>query len=342
MLAIHHRKDSFSQKWIEYCKLNDINFECIDIFSLTVNNIVCKYNGLMWNWDLNDDRSILVAKDIIYALELVSFPVFPNFKTCFFYENKVIQKYIFDILSVPTPISQIQFKKQKAFEFISNTSFPLVLKLKTGAGSHNVILLTTKSKAKYYIRKLFSKGISAVNFSQRAKDRLKSLRKLFSLRNLMSFLFNAFNVLLKIMPKGYKLRQNEIGYFYTQQFIENNTYDDRFVIIGNRCYCLRRYCRPNDFRASGSGIFKFNHKLFPHESIKLCFNVAEKLKTQCTAFDVIYKKDKPLIVEISYSFSAGYPYNKCDGYFDTNINWHKEPIIPEYAMIKDFIYSLSA
>ena len=61
--------------------------EIVDVFSLPIEIIVKKYKALM-GIDLNDDRSILVSKDIIYALETIQYPIFPDFKTCFFMKIK--------------------------------------------------------------------------------------------------------------------------------------------------------------------------------------------------------------------------------------------------------------
>lgn len=337
MIAIHHIPGSFSDRWILYCKRNNVVYEIVDIFTLSIETIIKKYKGLMWNWDLNDDRSMIVSKDIIYALDTIDFPTFPNFKTCFFYENKILQNYLFEVHSIPTPKTYVQFDKVKSLKFISNYNFPLVFKLKTGAGSHNVKLLHNSKEAKFFISRLFKNGINPINFIERSNDRLRALKKKNNVRTLLSFIKSLINIVIKIKPSEYKLRNREIGYFYTQEFINNNQYDDRLVIIGNRCYCLRRYCRKADFRASGSGNFEYKHNIFPKESIKICFDAARKLMTQCVAFDVVYKDGKPLIVEMSYSFSSGYPYNNCDGYFDNDLKWHKDLILPENAMIIDFL-----
>ena len=337
MIAIHHVKGTFSGNWIKYCERNNVEYQIVDVFSLSIKTIVINFKGLMWNWDLNDDRSMLVSRDIIYALGTLKFPVFPDFKTCSFYENKLLQKYLFEIHSIPTPKSCAQFDKQKSLSFISNCSYPIVFKLKTGAGSHNVKLIYNKKEAKNFVNRLFKNGLNPLNFVERSKDRLRAFKKKKNIRLLISFIISLFNIIFKVKPPQYKLRNREIGYFYTQEYIDDNKYDDRIVIIGNRCYCLRRYCRTGDFRASGSGNFEYDHNIFPKESIQICFDAAYKLKSQCVAFDVIYKNCKPLIIEMSYSFSSGHPYCNCDGFFDKDLKWHSEFVSPEDAMIIDFL-----
>src|SRR6185503_17089802 len=45
------------------------------------------------------------------------------------------------------------------------------------------------------------------------------------------------------------------GYILLQEFLSNNKFDTRVTVIGNRAFAYRRFNRPNDFRASGSGNF---------------------------------------------------------------------------------------
>jgi hypothetical protein len=33
----------------------------------------------------------------------------------------------------------------------------------------------------------------------------------------------------------------------------------------------------------------------------------------------------------------GRAYDDCPGYWDSNLNWHDEPVNPQYFMIEDFI-----
>jgi glutathione synthase/RimK-type ligase-like ATP-grasp enzyme len=133
----------------------------------------------------------------------------------------------------------------------------------------------------------------------------------------------------------------EKGYIYFQDFIPNNDYDTRLTVIGNKCTAVRRYNRTNDFRASGSGIYKFEPELFDIQSIQLAFDLAEKLKMQSCAFDFIKHKDKDLLVEISYCFPVIRPSN-IQGYWDRELNWHPGKLIQEYFMIEDLINTIVA
>ena len=96
--------------------------------------------------------------------------------------------------------------------------------------------------------------------------------------------------------------------------------------------------RNNDFRASGSGLFNHSPEIINKESIKIAFNIANKLKTLSLAFDFIYDKNKkPLIVEISYAYTMKGETNNCPGYWDENLNWHPDNVNPQRYIIEDLI-----
>ena len=80
---------------------------------------------------------------------------------------------------------------------------------------------------------------------------------------------------------------NEKGYVYFQDFVPGNEYDTRLVVIGDRCFGVRRYCRKGDFRASGSGIKVYDPELIDKKCIQIAFEVANKLNTQSVALDFI-------------------------------------------------------
>ncbi len=97
--------------------------------------------------------------------------------------------------------------------------------------------------------------------------------------------------------------------------------------------------RENDFRASGSGHILYAKELFDEPTLRLSFEMAEKLRTQCVAFDFIYKDGKPLVVEISYGFSAA-GYDDCPGYWDKDLNWNPGKFNPQAWMVENLIKSL--
>ena len=93
--------------------------------------------------------------------------------------------------------------------------------------------------------------------------------------------------------------------------------------------------RKDDFRASGSGNIFYERELFDEATLNVSFEIANKLKTQCVAFDFVYRDGKPLIVEISYGFApAG--YDLCPGYWNKDLTWHEGKFNP-YGWMVDLL-----
>ena len=56
-------------------------------------------------------------------------------------------------------------------------------------------------------------------------------------------------------------------------------------------------------------------------TIELSFLLAEKIQSQCIAFDFIFQNGLPLLIEISYGFLKEV-YDPCIGYWDKNLHWY--------------------
>ena len=123
-----------------------------------------------------------------------------------------------------------------------------------------------------------------------------------------------------VFPPPYeRVKERERVYIYFQELLPENDYNIQVVVIGDKAFAIKRMVRKNDFRASGSGNILYEKELFDEGTIKLSFVLAEKLKTQCIAFDFVYKNKKPFITEISYGFSPE-GYEPCPGYWDKELN----------------------
>ncbi len=339
-LAIHHNKGSFSDRWIKYCSDENIPFKIVNCYDTDIISQLHDCNGLMWHWNLNDYSAALFARQLTLSLEKKGIKLFPDINTGWHYEDKVGQKYLLESIDAPFVKSYVFYSEQDALKWIDKTSFPKVFKLRTGAASSNVRLVKNKFKARLLVKKAFGSGFPFISPFGRLKERfyhLKKNRDLSSLKLVVGGLGR-----LVIPTESEKFSPREKGYIYFQDFIANNSYDTRLVVVGNRCFGARRLCRKGDFRASGSGIGLFDQKLIDIKMIKIAFDVANKLDTQSLAFDFIYDNKIPKILELSYCYPMGKgSADDCQGYWDSNLNWHNERVNAQKYMIEDFIKSLN-
>ena len=334
-IAIHKKVNSFSDRWIKYCDENNISYKVVNCYDSDIVEQLDDCDGLMWHWNQEDYKAILFARQLTISLEKIGKKIFPNTNTSWHHDDKVGQKYLFEAIGAPLVKSHVFYSKKEAEAWAETTTFPKVFKLRGGAGSINVKLVRSKQQAKSFIKTAFGKGFLKINGWDRFKDRFWVLKRDKNI-DAVKFILKGFGRLL--LPKELvKFSQREMGYIYFQNFLPNNNYDTRLVVIGNRCFGVRRYTRDNDFRASGSGIMAYEPELFDQECIKIAFDITQKLGAQSVAFDFIWDNSIPQIVEISYCFIMGAFYDNCPGYWDSNLKWHKKKVNPQYFMIEDFL-----
>ena len=126
----------------------------------------------------------------------------------------------------------------------------------------------------------------------------------------------------------------EKGYVYFQDFIPNNIFDIRIIIVADKAFGIKRMTRKNDFRASGSGMIVYNKNEIDERCVQIAFDVNEKIKSQSIAFDFVFDvNNNPMIVEISYGFVAE-GYDPCEGFWDKDLNWHKGAFNPYGWMVE--------
>ena len=338
-IAIHDSPGSFSDRWITYCKENEIDFKIVNCYDSDIIQQLDDCDGLMWNWSQIHYKAALCARQLTKALEKKGIKVFPDTNTSWHFDDKVGQKYLLEAIGAPLVKSYVFYSKQEAFDWVETTSFPKVFKLRGGAGSINVSLVKTKKKARQLIKKAFGKGFSPISRISTLNDRFWIWRRDKNLEAVKKVL-GGFGRLF-IPTEIERFSPNQKGYIYFQDFVPNNDFDTRLIVIGNRCIAVRRYCRKDDFRASGSGIKAYEPELFDRNNIQMAFETAKKLKSKSVAFDFILENNEPKIVEISYCFVTGKFYDDCPGYWDSDLKWHDEIVNPQYFIIEDFLTELN-
>ncbi|MGV8995268.1 MAG: ATP-grasp domain-containing protein [Flavobacterium sp.] len=331
-IAIHKSSWGFSSEWINYCEKNNVPFKIVNCYDSDIISQIEDCDVLLWHHHHSDAKDVLFAKGVLFALEQAGKKVFPEFNSGWHFDDKVGQKYLLEAIDAPMAKTWVFYEEKDAFNWIEKATFPKVFKLRGGAGSANVKLIRSKSQAQSLVKKAFGSGFPAydkwndlkeqyLRFTQGKllwKNAAKSVRRVF------------------VSTRFARTVGNQKGYVYFQEFIPNNDSDIRVITIGDKAFAIKRMTRPNDFRASGGGVIKFEKDLIDERCIKIAFETSEKMKAVCVAYDFVFDAGKnPLIVEINYGF-AHEPYLNCPGYWDKNLNWHEgkfnqvEWILEEY------------
>lgn len=318
-IAIHHRPGSFSDRWISYCENNHIDYKIVNAYDNDIVKEVSDCDAFMWHHHHSNVKDTLFAKQLIYSLETAGLKCFPDFHTVWHFDDKVGQKYLLEAVGAPLVPSYVFYSKTGALDWIENTEFPKVFKLRGGAGSKNVKLAHDKKEAKQLVKKAFGSGfpqssIGDLIAENKRKHKEGKVTSFQVWKNIAAYYFKPDSFHKQHVP--------EKGYVYFQDFIPNNTFDIRICVVGGKAFALKRMVRKNDFRASGSGSIVYDKNQIDERCVKLAFDVNEKLKAQSIAFDFVFNnQNEPLIVEISYGYSTK-AYDKCEGWWDKNMDWH--------------------
>jgi glutathione synthase/RimK-type ligase-like ATP-grasp enzyme len=331
-IGIHHTKGSFSERWISYCEENEINYKLVDCYKTDIIQQLSDCDALMWHFNHKGAKDSKFAKQLLFSVQVLGKKVFPDFNTVWHFDDKVGQKYLLEAIEAPLAPSYVFYNKRIALDWAHQTSYPKVFKLRNGAGSDNVRLVKTKNKATHLIRKAFGRGFKQYEGWINLKERYRKYR------HGKTTLWNVIKGIIRLFytTEYARVTGREKGYIYFQDFIPGNDFDIRVVVIGDKAFAIKRIVRENDFRASGSGTILYDKKHFDDDTVRLAFNVSEKLKNQCMAYDFVYFEGNPLIVEISYGF-AMFGYDPCVGYWEKDMTWHKGEFNPYGWMVEDLI-----
>lgn len=335
-IAIHHRKGSFSDYWIEYCKRNNITYKIVNAYD---SNIIAQLKDckvLMWHHHHGSYKDVFAAKRILFSLEQAGIKVFPNFNTAWFFDDKVAQKYLLEAIEAPIIPSYVFYDKKEALDWVETTNFPKVFKLKGGAGGSNVQLVKNKAKAKKIIKKAFGRGFSQFNRWNYFKTRYRQYK---AGKDSFIGVLKGFGRLF-ITTDFARMSCNEKGYAYFQDFMPNNNRDNRIIVIDGKAFGVSRLVPKGDFRSGDQYGVLSRKEDVDERCVKIAFSIANRLKTQSLGIDFIFdENNNPVIAEMGYGFIPA-TYKDCPGYWDEDLNWYNEKFNPVEWMLEAVLKDL--
>lgn len=302
-------RQSFSARWFQLAAERNIEAYYVNVLEQDLMARLQGADGFMWRFGYPPYPRLL-AKRLLPAIEMgLRIPVFPSFSTAWSFEDKIAQAYQLEAAGLPAAKTYIFWGRESALAFCKDYNYPAVIKLYYGFQSANVAILRSFEDAEKWIGKLFSTGLTSFS------DKIN-------------------------------LRRSELhhGYIYIQEFLTGNEFDTRVTVIGKRAFAFRRFNRPNDFRASGSGLIDWDVSAIDVRFIELAFQVAEKFGTQSVAIDGLYRNGVPIINELSYTY-ASWAIRECPGHWKKEngaLKWEKGQMRAEDAIFEDFIAEIDS
>jgi len=327
------RNDTFVIHFLEVAKRNNVSLRLVDISNES--NISFEEDEVVvFRWLHTDDHHQL-ARTLIPLWEFhLKKKVFPNWNTCWHFDDKISQYLLCEAHALPYTESWIFWNREEALRWSENAPYPVVFKLKGGAGSSNVVLVRKKAEAVKLIKAMFGKGVrqwhvpSADNVWFHPSSFVKTIK--WHLLNLMRS-FRGEDPM-----EGYLPHKN---YALFQKFLPGNEFDTRVTVIGGCAFAFRRMNRKNDFRSSGSGKIDYDQNKIDKRCIELAFKISSELHFQSMAYDFL-KNEKGGIefCEMSYTYDDNAIYN-CPGHWNRDLCFVRDHVWPQEVIIKEIFCS---
>lgn len=336
--------NSYSARWAEAVRAHGGEVCRLNLLGADPLGQVAGCDGVMLHWFHYPHEVRLAALPILRVIEEhLRIPVFPDLATCWHYDDKIAQSYLLRALGIPAPETWVFWREADAWTWCGQAKYPVVAKLSVGASSQNVRLIRDVAEARAYVGQCFSgSGIVARpplpnGWAARLSRRLKNAVKRVGPA--------AAYVLADRFPPmphpTFWMPQKNYALF--QEFLPGNEFDTRVTVIGDRAFAFRRFNRPDDFRASGSGNLQHDPSAVDLRCVSAAFAAAQRLKSQSMAFDFLFRGEgqEPVVVEVSYCY-ADWAVERCPGHWDFRLNWHEGHLWPEEAHVEDFLKRVEA
>jgi glutathione synthase/RimK-type ligase-like ATP-grasp enzyme len=277
-----------------------------------------KYGGFYVFYQSSEDPNLFYKsyiEDILLGLMYQGAILIPDFKYFRAHHNKVFMEILRELYGNERMRYLRSFLYGTYEDYINDRRLDVnkkyVFKLSSGAQSKNVKLIDSKEKYHSVPKRLST----SINWYYWLVDKIKP------------FLKNTY--------PNYRQKSHNRKKFIIQQFIPDLDGDYKVLLFGEKTFVLTRKVRENDFRASGSGRFRFETSIpqvildFAKETFT-CFDVP------FMSLDVAIKNNNIYLIEFQFVHFGTYTAEKAPHYFvRLNEKWEivKEKIVieSEYA-----------
>lgn len=239
---------------------NTIPFKFFDVHKSDFQTHAKEFDLILWHTSSSFADQWEAKAKIEFMEKHLRKICFPSSEAIWFYEDKARQNWLFEENSIPAIPTLVSFSKSEVLDYLETCQYPIVSKEATNSGSEGVRILKNKQQAIRFCNDVFGPGH-------------------------------------KILSSTY-IKQKD--YIIFQNFVPNEGYDLRIIIIGQNYFGYYRDVPPGDFRASGSGLIV--KKALPEEALYLAKEIKEKLPpTYYISIDFLKSKidHKYYVIEVS-------------------------------------------
>jgi glutathione synthase/RimK-type ligase-like ATP-grasp enzyme len=341
-VAILQNKNHFNHstlwnsEWSKYCKDEGIPYDIIHPYDTDIIQKLKNVDIMLWHFTNYNIQDMTFARSIIYSAKQLGVEVFPDFQDSWHFDDKIAESYLLQSIGAPVAQAYIFYDVIDIENWLaSGIKFPIVAKLKSGSGAHNVRLLNNSKQVLAYSKRMLRRG----GFKSYPSTIGKATANIRSLDSYGQFVqrFKRIPEFLRTLHDA-KQFPNEKGYVYFQEFVQNDGFDLKVVVVGDKLSAFKRLVRKNDFRASGGGTVSSGKVDLSLDIIQSAFKTSERLGFKCMGYDYVVDKEtgKGKIIEMSYGFLHSATVN-VGGYYDVRGDWFGSSLNPPRELLKNII-----
>jgi glutathione synthase/RimK-type ligase-like ATP-grasp enzyme len=303
-------------RWTKYCRFFEKNNIPYGIYDIHAHDWIEKAH----NYDLiigivaNEPTYLNELRDKYFFLETyLGKKCYPSPAHILLYENKSLEAYVSQAYDIPFVKTYVSHSKEDALKLIEKIKYPFVSKVDPTSGSIGVELVKNPQRARAIIKQAFSHN----------------------------------------GRKVYVQYFRQKNYVYFQEYVPNDGYDIRVILVGNWAFGYYRKVLPGDFRASGMNLIE--ERALPEEAIRIACDVNHHIKSPLLVVDMVHGLDgKYSIIEFSIVCLMEQPEElhvdgepgvyiiEDDGsiHFEKGRYWVNELALREF-LLKDYLPSIS-
>lgn len=239
----------------------------------------------VWRPTMGDPSHMAEIRTKIPLIEAMGIPCFPNSRMLWLYDDKIRETFFLKSHGYPMPETFISFSEEESRAFVDRATYPLIAKTHMGAAASGVIRVRDRAQALGILKNVFREQTLFEKVLEKFHYRPRLAKGDF------------------LLARKYRYLNACPSYAYLQQFIATEN-DWRVTALGRDLVSVYvRRNRPDDFRASGSGIWEMVELSdLPSDACDIALEISNRHGFTSMAYDFMKGPKGWVIGEISMSY----------------------------------------
>ncbi len=236
-------------RWTKFCRFlrnNGFSYSIYNVHSHDWLENASRYDAIVGLCSCEPWHLQELRQKYYFLERYLGVRTYPSTEEVLLYENKRLEAYIAEAAGIPFAKTFVSHDREDATALVKNLRYPIVSKVVPSSGSVGVQLLRDSRDATRIIESVFS--------SNGRKTHV------------------------------HYFRQKNCVYF--QEYIPNDGYDLRVMVVGNLLFGYYRKVPPGDFRASGMGLVE--KRALPEKAMELALALNRTVRSPMLVVDFVH------------------------------------------------------